>query len=373
MERFRELFTNRHERLEGWKEQTAELIFGYLCTYVPEEILYAAGILPVRIFSETEPITKGEGYLVQFLCPYIRAIFDQALKGKYSYLDGIVQNHTCDGMTHLYAEWNYHIKSTPYSYFLGQPYLKDAAAKAFYQTTLATFVNWLEVLVVRPITIAAFQEAIQVYNEHRELLKELGEMRQTKPAHLLGSEFFEIIRASMVTLKQEINPLIKNFLKTTSNREPEIQPKIRVLVSGGELEDLEVLQLLEECGVQIVSDDLCVGSRYFWNQIQQDSNENPLQAIGDRYIDRVDCPCRDIDRQKRLDHIIKMYKSSEAEGIIFIFQKSCGPHLGDYPYLAEQFSAQGIPHLQLILEHDSTMLGQLKNRVEAFIEMVEGK
>ncbi|NVM30916.1 MAG: 2-hydroxyacyl-CoA dehydratase [Candidatus Helarchaeota archaeon] len=369
MERFRQLFSNRHQHFKEWKDQTDGFIFGYLCTYVPEEIIHAAEMLPIRIFPEIDPITKGEGYLVPFLCPYIRAVFDQALKGKYSYLDGFLQNHTCDGMTHLYAEWNLHVK-TPYSYFLGQPYLNDSAAKEFYQKTLSTFIQWLELLTIHPITTAALQDAIQIYNEHRDLLRELGALRQTDPPKLLGSEFFEIVRAGMVASKSEINPIIKKFLKSWPERQ-DISPKIRVLVSGGELEDLGVLQLIEQSGVQIVADDLCIGSRYYWNQIQYSSD--PLKAIGDRYIDRVACPCRDLDRKKRLDHILNMYNTSRAEGIIFIFQKSCGPHLGDYPYLAEQLSAQGIPHLQLILEHDSTMLEQLKNRVEAFIEMVEGK
>jgi len=175
----------------------------------------------------------------------------------------------------------------------------------------------------------------------------------------------------MVTSKKEINQLIKKFLNDAPNRNLKINPKIRVLVSGGELEDLGVLQLLEECGVQILADDLCIGSRYYWGQIEPD--QNPLKSIGDRYIDRVSCPCRDIDRKKRLDHILNMYKTAQADGVIFIFQKSCGPHLGDYPYLSERFTEMEIPHLQLILEHDSTMVEQLRNRVEAFIEMVEGK
>ncbi|HUX97983.1 MAG TPA: 2-hydroxyacyl-CoA dehydratase family protein [Candidatus Deferrimicrobium sp.] len=370
MERFREIFKNRHQRLVEWKEYTGSFIFGYLCTYVPEEILYAAGMLPIKIIPEIDPITKGEGYLAPFLCPYIRSVFDHALKGKYAYLDGIIQNHTCDGMTHLYAEWNLHVK-TPYSYFLGQPYLDDSAAKEFYLKTLTTFIQWLEVLMVRPITTAAFQDAIQVYNEHRHLLKELGTLRQNQTPHLLGSEFFEIIRAGMVSPKKEINLLIHEFLKEVRNRKLKTNLKIKVLVSGGMIEDLRVLQLIEQSGAQIVADDLCIGSRYYWNLISSD--QNPIKAIGDRYIDRVSCPCRDIDRKKRLDHIIDMYKSSQAEGIIFIFQKSCGPHYGDYPYITEYLSANGIPHLLLMLEHESTAIEQMKNRVDAFIEMVEGK
>lgn len=369
MERFREIFTNRHQRLEEWKRQTNDLIFGYLCTYVPEEILYAAGILPIHIIPELDPITEGEGYLAPFLCPYIRAIFDQALKGKYDFLDGIMQNHTCDGMTHLYAEWNLHV-NTKHSYFLGQPYLTNPTAKDFYLKTLKTFVQWLEILITRPITTAALQDAIQTYNEHRQLLRELGSIREKDPPQLLGSEFFEIVRAGMLISKKEINPLIREFLKVAPNRKPEISPRIRALVSGGMIENLAVLQLIEQSGAQIVADDLCIGSRYYWDQIQ--TNSNPLKAIDDRYIERVACPCRDIDRKKRLNHLLNMYNTSKANGIIFIFQKSCGPHFGDYPFLSEQLNAQKIPHLLLILEHDSLMIEQMKNRIEAFIEMVEG-
>lgn len=371
MERFRELFENRKGILQDLKEQTDKLIFGYLCTYVPEEILYAAEMLPIRIFPETEAITSEEKYLAPFLCPYIRAILDQALKGKYSYLDGFLQNHTCDGMTHLYAEWNKHVKPN-YSYFLGQPYLKDSAAKEFYVKTLRTFTQWLEVLTIHPMTSRALLKAIQIYNEHRDLLRQLGLYRQADPPKLLGSEFFEIIRAGMVCPKEEINQLIEDFLGKLKNRQVDITPKIKILISGGEIEDLEILKLIEQCGAHIVADDLCIGSRYYWDQIDLDGKD-PLKAIVDRYIEKVACPCRDINRKERFEHIIKMYKDAKAQGIIFIFQKSCGPHLGDYPYLAEQLSTREIPHLQLILEHDSTMISQLQNRIEAFIEMVGGR
>ena len=45
-------------------------VLGYFCTYVPEELVYAAGILPVRILGIHEPQDVTEPYIVGMYCPF---------------------------------------------------------------------------------------------------------------------------------------------------------------------------------------------------------------------------------------------------------------------------------------------------------------
>ena len=95
MESFKELIDNRHEYAREWKKRTGGKVLGYLCSYVPEEIAVAAGVLPVRIFGSHEPQDVAEKHIYSMFCPFCRDCLAQGLLGRYDYLDGLVMAHSC--------------------------------------------------------------------------------------------------------------------------------------------------------------------------------------------------------------------------------------------------------------------------------------
>ena len=116
---FYESYRNRHKLAERWKEEGRK-IFGYFCNYTPEEIVYAAGIIPVRIRGSAENVDLADAHLPSFCCSYMRSALDQALKGRYGYLDGMVFPKTCDMSRALYSIWKRNI-NLPYYYSLPVP------------------------------------------------------------------------------------------------------------------------------------------------------------------------------------------------------------------------------------------------------------
>ena len=119
-DQFKEIYTDRHEYAKAWKEKTGGKVLGYFCTYVPEEILYAANILPVRILGSHEPQDVTEPHIFAMFCPFCRDCLAQGLKGRYDYLDGIMIAQSCLHIRQAYTSWDLHIP-TDYSYYLPPP------------------------------------------------------------------------------------------------------------------------------------------------------------------------------------------------------------------------------------------------------------
>ncbi len=140
---------------------------------------------------------------------------------------------------------------------------------------------------------------------------------------------------------------------------------VRLMTIGSENDDCGFMAMIESVGCTIVIDDQCSGTRNFWNEAQ--IKDDPIVTIADRYCERPACPTKDYPAHTRFDHVLKLAKDYNARAAIFLQQKFCDPHEGDYPDLKKHLESNGIP--TLFLEFDITNpLGPFRIRVEAFLE-----
>ncbi|MBI4295872.1 MAG: 2-hydroxyacyl-CoA dehydratase, partial [Chloroflexi bacterium] len=144
MERFRAVVENRHQYARDWKARTNGKVMGYLCPTMPEELIYAAGVLPVRLLSRYEPDDVSERYLPPGACPNSRNILLQLAKGRYDYLDGVGCSWGCDWLRHTFSSWQIH-GNTPYNYNIFVPvFAQGRQAKTLLQGELEIFKESLE-------------------------------------------------------------------------------------------------------------------------------------------------------------------------------------------------------------------------------------
>jgi benzoyl-CoA reductase/2-hydroxyglutaryl-CoA dehydratase subunit BcrC/BadD/HgdB len=148
-------------------------------------------------------------------------------------------------------------------------------------------------------------------------------------------------------------------------REPQVEKKTLVL-TGGICSMPDIYQQIEDAGGTVVWDDFCTGSRYFEEPI--DLQADPLNAIGQRYFNRIICPAKHRDCFSRADHLLEIVKNTRAQGVMFVMLKFCDPHGFDYPYIKQFLDKASIPSMLLEIEDQQTSKEQLKTRVEAFIE-----
>ncbi|MDO8636227.1 MAG: 2-hydroxyacyl-CoA dehydratase [Dehalococcoidia bacterium] len=370
LEEFREQFNQRHQYSLDWKARNNSQVIGYLCTYFPEEIIYAAGLLPVRLLGGHEPQDVAERHIPTMFCPFSRDVLAQGLLGRYNYLDGLVDAFTCVHMRNVFGSWTLNIP-LKYQYYLFTPVnVRNPRAKTYWAIQLGKFQKSLEEFTGHPISEAALDSAIQVYNHSRNLLRQIYEMRKSEAPPVTGAECMEMVVSSQVMDKQEHNQLLEKALVELNSRKDNRQTGVRLMLIGSENDDTEFVRMIESLGSTVVIDDHCTGSRYFWNEIIP--GKDRLLAISSRYMDRPPCPQKDVeDIRFRFLHIKQLAQDYNVQGAILVQQKFCSPHELDFPAL-KAFLQEEMNIPSLFLEVDVTIpLGQFRTRVEAFLEMLQ--
>jgi len=366
-DKLRDWERHRHDYAKDWKDRTGGKVVGYFCTYAPEEIMYAAGVLPVRILGSHEPQDVTEPHIFGMYCPFCRDCLAQGLKGRYDYLDGIMISQSCLHVRQAYTSWEKHIP-VDFHYYLPMPAkVQTPRALPYLTGELAEFRKAIEEWTGRTISDKDLDKAIAVYNENRRLMRDIYDFRKNDKPPLTGQEAMEMVISSQMTDKAEHNEELKKILAGLPKRNSGREPGVRLMILGSEDDDIEFVNMVEKCGATFVVDDHCTGSRYFWNGVEP--LENRLEAIARRYIDRVPCPSKDWEDRTRVQHIVDLAKAWNVSGAIVIQQKFCDPHELDIPAIRKALQGNGVK--TLFLEFDVTVpLGQFKVRVEAFLEML---
>jgi benzoyl-CoA reductase subunit C len=365
-DQFRDWYKNRHDYALKWKERTGGKVMGYFCTYVPEEILYAADILPVRILGSHEPQDVTEPHIFAMFCPFCRDCLAQGLKGRFDYLDGIMIAQSCLHIRQAYTSWDIHIP-TDYSYYLPHPmHVQSPHAIPYLREELVQFKASIEKWIGRTITDEDIRRGIELMNTNRRLMTQVYELRKGINPPLTGLEAMYMVVSSQITDKHDHNKTLESLLQQLPSRNIGDTGE-RLMILGSEDDDTEFLSMVEDLGATFVIDDHCTGTRYFQEEV--DPTGDPLTAIAERYVKRVPCPSKDWPERTRLDHIVQMAKDYEIQGAIIIQQKFCDPHELDIPIIKKTLEKNGLA--TLFLELDVTVpIGQFKTRVEAFLEII---
>ena len=369
MERLRNELNSfpQNESLMKWQDEGKKVV-GWVCNYVPEEVIYAAGLLPIRILGDEGAVSKGDDYLQSNMCSFIRACLGQGLEKRYAFLDGAFFAHSCDGICRLFDAWKIYVK-TPYTYLLDHPHKISDSSRVYHYRELEKLKESLENLSGQGITDEALQEAIKVYNENRMLLKQIHMLMTRDNPPLTGTELSEVILSSMIMPKDQSNLLLKELLKELVARDGTHSHGPRLMVSGSIVDNSAFVRLVEDCGAMVVTDDLCTGTRYFFDSVEYNGTENPLAAIGLRYLNMVPCACIE-PPFARFDYVSNMVEEYKVNGVILYGLMFCDTFQYDFVGQRKRLGEKNIPVLEVELEQPSLGLGQLRTRIEAFLEML---
>jgi len=361
--------------IEEWKQQ-GKKVLGTICCYVPEELLHAAGVLPVRIRATgcTEN-SAAEVWMSPFSCSFARSCLEFLMNGTYDFLDGVVATDGCLMAGRIYDNWRYAGKEklADKNYFLkmiGAPRLYKEVTLPFYVDELKELKRALEEFTGTAITEEKLRESIALYNETRRLIRELYELRKQDNPVISGSEALNITLAAMSMPKEKYNELLRNFLKEAEKREPVKGHRARLMFIGSALDDPEYLKVIEEKGGLIVTDMTCFGSRYLWEPVEMEGDT--LTSLAQSYLRRPVCP-RMCNLHNELHELMfQMAKDFRVDGIVYAKMKYCEVWGGENIFFEDKMKQANIPMLALEREEIMTNVGQLAVRAEAFIEMIEG-
>ncbi len=378
LEQAKRISENRDRRVRELKNEGKKVI-GYFCSFFPLEILTAADLVPYRIMGNlTEPITAAHAYCDPALCPFVKSCFDAALKGAYDFLDGWVTPDSCDSIVNIYRTWKYNLPS-PYTYWLNVPNFLDEDCFKFFKEELVLLKKSVEKFTQKELSDPKLQQAIRLHNRQRALLRKLYQLRKPEPPRVNGSEVIQAIIAVASLPVEEGNQLIKGIISEVKERSNGPESKKRLLVWGPEIDHPAFFKLIEDCGGNVVIDDLCLGTRFFWDDVEKTAD--PLDGLSARYLDRVMCP-RTIrgkgegwatyqqDLEDRFGHIKDFAKKFSVDGVILYVMKYCDLHEFDVPDLRDYLEKEGLPVLHIESDYSMGAVGALKTRIQAFVEMI---
>jgi benzoyl-CoA reductase/2-hydroxyglutaryl-CoA dehydratase subunit BcrC/BadD/HgdB len=349
-------------------------LIGWFCTYTPEELIIAGGFTPLRIMG-SKKITKSESYFPINFCPYVKSIWDSLLS-RINNLKGLVFTNSCDGMRRLYDTANTYLKDIPL-YLLDVPRLRGEDSTAFFQHNLAGMKRFIENTAGVKISDKEIRKAVALVNKKRDLLEKFSLLFRKFPRYIHISTYYRIMELSMTSETKIFIDELDKYLKlikestaknaTVPGSDAESIPGIMVI--GNFITEEKLWDMLSSMKLRISSDDLCISSRYYKNPVDIDGSLDMLASLARRYISKSPC-MRMADLGLKLKEIENNRIKNNIEGIIFISLKFCDTVLYFFPLLKDRLNQMGIPALYLEMEYNNFSEGQLKTRIQAFLEML---
>ena len=357
----------------GYKEMASHVpkdrkAIGFFCLYVPDELLHAAGFLPLRLMGTPIKMSHVQAHLPSNCCHLVKSSLESLLQGDLDFLQGVIFTQTCDSMQGLSDIWA-HQRRLPIHFNLMVPTNLDSEHSRHYlKTEVERFKEFLESYSGK-ITPERLKASIQLFNRIREKLGEIYSRRRRGLTSWSSGFFAQIIRAGYLVDRARYLELLGELLNALPEQAEEGKDLVPVYLSGNMAHSESYFSLIEEAGAMVVQDNLCSGARTLRLMVPEDVD--PIKALTQRYFTSFFCPTKHKGYRAHQEALLQEVQESGARGVIFLLYKYCEAHYFDYPDLKAALESKGIPCLLLDVEDPSQSLGQLKIRLQAFVEMLQ--
>lgn len=378
------------EEVEGLREvngigikhahDAGQKVVGMYCVFSPSEIAMAAGAIPVTLCGTTqEPIEAAEKELPRNLCPLIKSSYGFAVSDTCPYFyfsDVLLAETTCDGKKKMYELMReikpMHIMNLPQT-------AKDEDSLYLWEKEMVKFKVFLEEELDVEITDEKLRDAIKLMNRERTVMRNLHKLNAHKPAPLSGMDMMKAQWLKGFNVDKEAGiSLIERLIEEVEDR---IQKGIyayddnapRILLTGcptGVGGADKILRSLEDAGASVVALENCTGYKGLDTMVDEDLNKDPLLAIAEKYLS-TPCSCMTYN-DGRMDLIKRLAEEYDVDGVVDLTYQACHTYAIESHTLEKYVQNElGIPFIQIETDYSDSDTGQIKTRIEAFIETVE--
>ncbi|MGV8075024.1 MAG: 2-hydroxyacyl-CoA dehydratase subunit D [Syntrophobacteraceae bacterium] len=363
-------FENPYVR--NWKD-TGRLVFGYTCSYVPEEILVALEgsdrILPVRLGGRGCRTTEdADVHMHKFMCSYSRSLIQLGMQKDYEYLDGVVVTSGCETMRRTHRLWK-EVVGIPFVAMISVPHATRGENRVeWYRDEIRNLESDICEAYAFRFSEDSLRKTIKIYNEYRRLMGELYVLRSLDKPKITGSDAFRITQAAFSMPKAVFNEKLAEILAELKARPGINVSGPRIMIGGSYIDDPLLVDLIESLGAVVVTDTLCSGKRYIDRMVEEDGD--PMEAIIDRYFRHMPCPRMLEETVQRIEWVKQLAKDSKIDGVIFEKLAFCDNFAGENLIYKKTLEPLGIPAMELETEYQATDTGRFKTRIQAFIEKI---
>lgn len=382
---FESLLEDTNNELIRKAESEGDLALGYTCFHAPEVLMNLGNCFSVRLRApHTNSMELATYYMANNSCEFARALLERALEGSFAFLHAMIGVDVCEAnnraienmeIMHAHGE----DKDKFFYCNLDIPYSDDEDCVEHIREQVSR-------KILKPLrenygidtSDDAIRAAVSEHNEVCRILTEIGELRKLDIPPITGYEYAVLVLVSYTCPKRLILPYLRETLEEIKNRKTDAKKdyRVRVVVVGSEIDDPQLIKLIEGCGALVVADRYCYGSFPGRQEIILSDTEDALTQVCRWYLQNTECPRQSaLHRVKyRNDHVAQLVKDFNADGAIYEQMKFC-TYWSYEQVIASQVMPRdyGIHILSIDRPYISGQSGQLRTRVQAFVESLEIK
>jgi len=380
---FEKLLDEANNELIRQAQDDGGVCLGYTCFHIPEVLLNVDNCFSTRLRApKTGSIDIATYYMSNYTCEFARALLERAIEGGYQYLDALIGVDACSMMNRSMEHFEILNVNTKPKFFVSHcdiPYkITDYTIDSYVSQMQLHVLDELHERFGTDISEAAIRAAVEEHNEMCRIMTEISELRKADNPVITGYEFHILCLVSYACPTKLITPYLRETLEELKTREPDEKPafRARVAIVGSEIDDPNLTRLIEDVGALVVSDRYCFGSKPGREVIELSDDEPALRQICRHYMEVSECARyiadeKVLQRRETADRLAKEYK---AEGIIYEQMKYCD-YWGFERALVSHIMAEeyGWPVLSIDRLYNNGNSGQLRTRVQAFVESLEIK
>jgi benzoyl-CoA reductase/2-hydroxyglutaryl-CoA dehydratase subunit BcrC/BadD/HgdB len=349
-------------------------VLGTFCVFVPDEVILAAKAISVGLCAGSQFwVEDGERLLPRNLCPLIKAAVGAKVSGTCPYFqscDMIVGETTCDGKK---KAWEILDEYVPV-HVMDLPQMKRSKDYNMWMEEIKLFIHKIEQLTGNKVTVDALKKAIKVCNSKRRALKRLYDLRKFETAPISGLDALLISQIAFYDdperFTKQVNELcdeLEERVKTLSK-----SGKKRLMITGTPMAipNWKLHHIIENLPAQVVVEETCTGTRYFENEVscEGETLEQLIENMADRYLS-INCACF-TPNEGRIEDILRYVKEYKVDGVVYSNLSFCHTYSVEYKRVEEALKKEGIPVINIETDYSTEDAGQIKTRVEAFLEMI---
>ncbi|NLX63121.1 MAG: 2-hydroxyacyl-CoA dehydratase [Tissierellia bacterium] len=363
----------RIQELQEEKEKGKKVV-GTFCVFVPDEVILATGAVGVGLCSGSQFwIEDGEKVLPRNLCPLVKAFMGAKVSRTCPYFqscDMIIGETTCDGKKKAYEILEDYMPV----HVMELPQMKRKKNYEEWQDEIKLFIKKMEELTGNEVTVEKLRKSIDLCNRKRRALKRLYDLRKHTPSPISG---LDALLVSQVAFLDDI----ERFIEKTNELCDELEERVKNLKANGKkrivvtgtpmaVPNWKLHSIVEGLDAEIVVEETCTGTRYFENKVSTEGEtiEDLVKNLADRYM-KINCACF-TPNDGRIDDVIRLVEEYKADGVINYNLSFCHTYAIEYEKLEKALKEKNIPVLNVETDYSEEDAGQIKTRVEAFLEMI---
>ncbi|MBQ4417841.1 MAG: 2-hydroxyacyl-CoA dehydratase [Butyrivibrio sp.] len=361
------------------EQKKGRKVFGTFCVYVPDEVVIAAnGIVTGLCGGSQFWVPGGEAVLPKNTCPLIKASVGARLGRTCPFFriaDMYVGETTCDGKKKAYEILGEEVPM----YVMDIPQMKREKDIVKWKEEIEDFAKKVEEFTGNKITVEKLKEAIHIINERRRALKRVYDARKADKVPISGRDALLMMQISFfddpVRCAEMCNKLadeLEQRIKDGVSVVPEGTKRIMITGTPLAVPNWKLHNIIETSNAVVVCEEMCTGTRYFENEVEEnlDTLDDMYMALSRRYM-KNNCACF-TPNTGRIDDILRLAKEYKVDGIIDCNLKFCNLYDTEKRAVSIALEKAGIPLLSLETDYEDSDAEQLRTRIEAFVELLNG-